>query len=103
MGQCAVRQDIAFHSLCFTMQECVQKMQMEWQTVQTLNRLLLFHRFASCFLLKLYFVTVRGQARYSIPQLMFYNARMCLEDADGMANSADPEQTAPKTGSAMFA
>ena len=30
-------------------------------------------------------------------------AVMCSKDADGMANSADPYQTSPKSGSALFA
>ena len=28
---------------------------------------------------------------------------MSLNDADGMANSVDPDQTAPRSGSALFA
>ena len=39
--------------------------------------------------------------------MLLYHREMCPNDADGMANSADPDQTAPLgavwSGSALFA
>ena len=35
--------------------------------------------------------------------MLLYHRVMCPNDADRMANSVDPDQTAPDLGSALFA
>ena len=35
--------------------------------------------------------------------MWFYHRVMCPKDADGMTNSVDPDQTAPLSGSRLFA